>query len=212
MPKEHTVRPGECTDSIAYAYGFFAETVWDAPQNERLRAERESKNVLSPGDVLTIPDKREKEEPAATGREHTFRRRGVPARIHLRFVLNDQPRSGVPYVLEIDGNRRSGVLDDQGELHQPVMPDARGGRVILNPGQPNEETHHLQLRRLEPIDTVRGQQTRLRNLGFYDGAIDGELGPRTQRAVQDFQTAHQLDVSGLPDEPTLARLLETHGC
>jgi hypothetical protein len=42
--------------------------VWQAPQNERLRGERESRNVLSPGDILVIPDKREKTEPAATGR------------------------------------------------------------------------------------------------------------------------------------------------
>ena len=39
-------------------------------------------------------------------------------------------------------------------------------------------------------------QTALANAGFYQGTIDGKLGPKTQQAIKDFQSAHGLTADG----------------
>jgi peptidoglycan hydrolase-like protein with peptidoglycan-binding domain len=49
-------------------------------------------------------------------------------------------------------------------------------------------------------------QSELTRLGYYDGAVDGRLGPRTDQAIRDFERAHGLRISGEPNEPLLGRI------
>jgi hypothetical protein len=51
---------------------------------------------------------------------------------------------------------------------------------------------------IAPADsaTVQAVQTRLLNLGYYNGSIDGVFGPSTRDAVAKFQIANQLNVTG----------------
>lgn len=53
---------------------------------------------------------------------------------------------------------------------------------------------------------VKAVQRRLRDLGYYNGEIDGEYGEGTERAVRAFQKANKLDVDGKVGSKTLARL------
>jgi peptidoglycan hydrolase-like protein with peptidoglycan-binding domain len=39
-------------------------------------------------------------------------------------------------------------------------------------------------------------QTALKNAGFYMGNIDGKIGPKSKRAIEEFQKAHNLKVDG----------------
>ncbi len=39
-------------------------------------------------------------------------------------------------------------------------------------------------------------QTALKNAGFYTGNIDGKIGPKSKKAIEDFQTANGLKVDG----------------
>jgi peptidoglycan hydrolase-like protein with peptidoglycan-binding domain len=50
--------------------------------------------------------------------------------------------------------------------------------------------------RVEPSATVRDAQQRLRQLGYYNGDIDGLWGSATEDAVIRFQRAHGLDATG----------------
>jgi peptidoglycan hydrolase-like protein with peptidoglycan-binding domain len=45
-------------------------------------------------------------------------------------------------------------------------------------------------------DSVRMVQARLRQLGFYNGTVDGEWGAGSQTALQAFQQAHGLPADG----------------
>lgn len=39
-------------------------------------------------------------------------------------------------------------------------------------------------------------QTALKNAGLYTGSIDGKIGPKSKKAIEDFQTANGLKVDG----------------
>lgn len=47
-------------------------------------------------------------------------------------------------------------------------------------------------------ELVADAQRELQQLGFYDGAIDGLLGPRTDQAVRDFEQSQGLKITGEP--------------
>jgi Putative peptidoglycan binding domain len=49
-------------------------------------------------------------------------------------------------------------------------------------------------------------QARLRQLGFYRGPIDGDIGPGTRRAISRFQHHYGLPVTGWLDNRTLRAL------
>ncbi len=50
----------------------------------------------------------------------------------------------------------------------------------------------------------------LRNLGFYQGAIDSEVGAETEAAVKAFQEKHGIEASGQIDDATRGKLEEVH--
>jgi peptidoglycan hydrolase-like protein with peptidoglycan-binding domain len=55
-------------------------------------------------------------------------------------------------------------------------------------------------------DTVVAVQQQLSQLGYYDGPIDGLIGPQTAKAVRRFQSRDNLSVTGQIDSPTLRAL------
>lgn len=91
MSKNHTIRQGECIESLADRYGFFPETLWKHADNSDLRELRKDQNILQPGDVVVIPDLELGEESAATEQKHRFRRKGVPAKMRIVFYKPVDP-------------------------------------------------------------------------------------------------------------------------
>jgi hypothetical protein len=59
---------------------------------------------------------------------------------------------------------------------------------------------------LPPDEVVTNVQIQLYNEGYYDGPIDGVLGPETRAAIADYQADHGLAVTAAIDEPTVASL------
>jgi Putative peptidoglycan binding domain len=55
-------------------------------------------------------------------------------------------------------------------------------------------------------DETSAIQSRLANLGFYHGAIDGKVGSGTESALKAFQAQHGLKPSGQIDDETLNAL------
>lgn len=53
---------------------------------------------------------------------------------------------------------------------------------------------------------VRQIQTRLKSWGYYNGAVDGVYGSKTQAAVRAFQKANGLTVDGVAGPKTLAAI------
>ena len=62
------------------------------------------------------------------------------------------------------------------------------------------------LRRGSTGDTVVKLQTRLKQWGYYDGAVDGIYGSKTEAAVRRFQKTNGLSVDGVAGPATLAAI------
>lgn len=56
------------------------------------------------------------------------------------------------------------------------------------------------------IDKTKDMQRALKNAGFDVGAIDGKIGPKTRKAIEDFQRAKGLKVDGKVGPKTWAEL------
>lgn len=207
MPANHTVKEGECISSIAFDYGFFPETIWNDSHNADLKETRKSPNVLLPGDIVYVPDKRESEADIAVEKRHPFRRKGVPEIFKLQLLdENDKPRSGVRYKLVVDGKELTGTTDGSGRLQQPISPKAQTAELLIDP----HERYELKLGRLEPVDSEKGVRVRLVNLGFL-GEVNAKRA-EYKSALEQFQKTCSLPVTGEPDEATRKKLLEEHGC
>jgi peptidoglycan hydrolase-like protein with peptidoglycan-binding domain len=60
--------------------------------------------------------------------------------------------------------------------------------------------------RWAPSDAVRETQQALRDLGYYNGPLDGMMTPQFRTAIWNFQTAKGLPRTGRLDGPTIAAL------
>jgi hypothetical protein len=204
MSQRYRVSAGEGVDRIAFTFGHAPEGIWNAPENNALKASRESGNVLAEGDELFIPDLRPKVEMCTTGRVHLFRRRSVPARLRLKLFEVMKPVAAASWKLEIGGVVQSGLTGDDGVVEAWAPPDATVGVLVY--GKP-ERRLTLHFGELDPIATTRGREQRLANLGFPWGRADGMI---DDGAVARFQSSVGLTPTGALDVETLAMLADVH--
>lgn len=207
MAKVVRVKQGDCIHSIAYAHGFFPDTIWNLPENAELAQLRKDPFVLQPGDEVVIPDLRQRVESIVTNERHRFVRRGIPLSVRIQLLLGDTALADAPVDVEIDGVHRELVSDSEGWLEIPITPTARRAVLTFEDG----DSFELQLGHLDPIDTITGVQGRLRTLGLYSGALDGQMGEATIDALRRFQLAQELEPTGEADDPTRAKLQELTG-
>ena len=58
----------------------------------------------------------------------------------------------------------------------------------------------------DPGQVVANVQSALQQQGYYQGEVDGILGPQTRAALAEYQSAQGLEATGAVDEPTLETL------
>ncbi len=143
---------------------------------------------------------------AETETKHTFRRKGVPAWLYLTFHYENEPRANEKYRANIDGVVHEGNLDGDGNLKIQIPPDAKKAKLWIG----EEEPIIFLLGGLDPADKIEGIQSRLRNLGFYCGELDGELGPDMVDAIKLFQKKMGMDITGDLDDKTRDAIEQEH--
>ncbi len=210
MSTRISIRQGDCLASLAKEAGFFPDTLWEHADNAALRERRKSMHALLPGDELVIPEKREKLENGAIDKRHRFRRKGVPAELVVRFVVNNKARADTPYKLTIDGITSDGSTDAGGWVRVPIPPDARAGEIILYPKDEPEESYALDLGCLDPHDERAGALKRLANLGYFAGDPNGPDEQDARAAIAGFQKAQGLGETEELDDQTTERIKELH--
>ena len=179
MAKHHQVQQGECFVSLAKRYGFTDyRTVYDHPENARLKEKRPNPNILFPGDVVFIPEKQDKQETRGTAQRHQFQVK-EPV-VLLRVALRDgkgETCANKRYEVKTERKILRGVTDAQGRIEQPIPADCAAAElsVWLQEEDPRAFCRwQLALGHLDPVERTSGVQARLNNLGYDCGPVDGE--------------------------------------
>jgi hypothetical protein len=205
---DYEVQPGDCIESIAFENGFRWQTLWNLPENADLKQNR-APNVLLPGDHVTIPPIRQREETRATNQRYKFVLHGTRSQLKLRFLdEQQQPRSGIGYILTIDGVSTKGSLDSRGSLKVSIPSNASKGNIQLQTN-PDPEIYPLNFGHLDPDASPTGIRGRLNNLGF-SCASDGDQDADLRGAIMRFQMANNLQLTGKLDDATRNALKQGH--
>jgi hypothetical protein len=222
----HNVAPGDCISSICREGGFHRwQTVWSAPENAAIRALRPNPNQLVAGDVVVLPAKQPRTAQRPTGARHTAVIATQPTYLRLFLRLDE----AVDWELTLDdGKQLVGHLETdpaalpvgpEGQLVASISPSAQTATLRLWPTRvpPDQRTPDnallvpLELGQLEPVETLRGVQGRLRNLGDYAGPLDGLLTTETAEALRRFRARSGLPEAPGVDAPLRAALGTAHG-
>jgi hypothetical protein len=212
---EHTVQQGEHISTLAKKYGFYDyNTIWNDPTNQDLQSDRDNPNVLFPGDVVTIPDKKPKAEDRPTAQSHTFQVKSkvLKLRIAIKSYF-DEVIANTKCVLEIQGKPFTEQTDANGLVEAVCDPLATEGKLVIRGSE-----LEVQIGSLDPVDKPSGQVARLNNLGYGAGPIDAPDQDLLQSAIEEFQADQNIRngpggrVTGVCDDTTQARLKKVHGC
>jgi len=204
----HDVKAGDCIATIAAKHGLPWKTVWEAPENAELRKRRKDPNVLAPGDKVTVPKPAPKQAQIQTGKAHRFVVKREKIRLYLKLTAGQEPLANEPWEIQCGDRTLEGTTGGDGALEAEVPADQAEAMLKL----PNRrQTFKLALGDLDPIGTIRGAQTRLRNLGLYGGEPDGTLDEATTAAIEAFQRGEKIPVTGKYDAATQKALAKVYG-
>lgn len=197
--KQHKVRGGECLASIAAHYGFSVDTIWDLADNSSLKEKRKDPNTLVPGDVVVIPDRREKVVSCETAKTHRFKLSADSTICRLQMFEDEKALANQEFELKIEGKSYTGTTDDQGLLEVTIPANAIDGLLTIGL---DKKTFELRFGHLQPVTEAKGVEARLRNLGFLD--------PNIEHALRAFQKRFGLEETGGADQATSDKLTELH--
>lgn len=225
--EQRRVEPGDNLFSVARAHGFrTVRPLVEAPGNKALLKQRVNPATLAVGDVVTIPAFEPKAAQAGTER---FTRFTVnESDFLLNLVLQDTERRPLAkrsfrlVLAEFDRAGRLSVLppvedvtSPKGEISQPITPFTTEGELVVrtteDPGSAPVARVKLQIGVLEAANTIRGQQVRLNNMGYFAGFSERDL-DQLRWAIEEFQADHGVPVTGRVDDPkTFNRIAHEHG-
>ncbi|MGE0438839.1 MAG: peptidoglycan-binding domain-containing protein [Gemmatimonadales bacterium] len=226
MTDRHKVKPGEHLFRIAREHGFRTiRPLVDDPGNAELLRRRVNPATLVEGDEVVIPAFDPKEADAATGRFNVFSVAGSGLFLNLRLQTTERrplaDRAFRLVMAEVDpaGPKAAapddGVTTAKGEVSVEIsIFDIEGELVVRaakDPASPPAETIKLLVGLLEPANTIRGQQVRLNNMGYFAGFSEKDL-VQLKWAIEEFQADHGIKATGRTDDPvSFNRIAHEHG-
>ena len=216
MPKRIVVEKGDCSLSIGAQNGGQAwDKVWNAPDNQALRAVREP-FTLAVGDEVVVPDVETKTVTVATGKSHTFVVKRPKARVRVRLLSRDaegkeKAVSGAScHFLVKDRPEVTTSSDGDGWCEAVVPARAKEVRLVVDGTKERPVARwKLAAGALAPSESHEGASARLANLGY---AVPGQ-DPLAclPFALRAFQEDTKLEVTGELDDATADALAKRHG-
>jgi hypothetical protein len=202
------VRAGDHLEAIAHRFGVTADAIRNAPSNAKLAKKRGDMSMLAAGDVLYIPARKRKFLPVSVGSSNNFVAAIPKVTVHLNLADGQSKHANVAYTVDGAGPQIKGTTDGDGHVTFSVPVTVRTVRMTLT------DTGHVfdvSVGGLDPIEETSGVQMRLAHLGFYGGPIDGLLSDHMRAGIRAFQAQQKMNVTGEPDDATLAALKDAHG-
>jgi hypothetical protein len=218
--------------AIAALHGFANfVTIFDHPENTKLRELRNSPVTLHPGDQVFIPDKEAKIEAAKTERLTSFTLTDQETFLRLRL----QTFSGKAFVntfcavgLERKDATTPETTNEKGIVEHPIPKPLKNAEVTVVPKERPLFKYDVKIGSLRDQDTLEGQQARLNNLGYFAGFTKDDVA-QFKWAAEEFQcdsTKKRVDAKnaptidsekgvvdkkGQPDKTFIALLVKEHG-
>ena len=93
--------------------------------------------------------------------------------------------------------------------NEPANSTAPAGRSAIATTEGSGSMSHSQTQpaHVKPSkEEIMALQKALKDAGLYTGKVDGRMGKRTKSALRSYQKDHHLEVTGLPDTETMAKL------
>jgi hypothetical protein len=219
MSTRHVVEQGEYLSQIAFEAGFRNyEAVWNDAANADLKKKRQNPNVLFPGDVVVIPDRKTREESVATDQRHRFKVTIPKLKLRIRLIgLDSKPAADVEVDITIDGNVTPVTTPGDGMIEQLLSPIARGGSIRFKDERTafkQQIAIEVKVGHLDPVEEESGQRGRLNALGYEAGdpAKSGDGSLEFRSAVEEFQCDHASKVDGVVGPLTRKKLQDVYGC
>ena len=216
MSTRYVVKQGDYLAKIARAHGYTDyNALWNAPENQGLRAKRKSPNVLYPGDEVVIPDVGEKCDDGSTGQRHRYVLK--ESSLKLRLDVEDAYRSPVRRSdchLDISGvAEKKHRTNGDGRLELGIPKNTERAKLVFRGADTafGDVVLDVSIGGLDPIDEIEGQAQRLVNLGYLQVLVLDPEDPAFLSAVQEFQCDHGDGVDGRCGPVTQARLERVHG-
>ncbi len=223
----YVVRQGDYLTRLAAQRGFDADEVWNHADNAALRRRRPSPEVLAPGDLIRLPEREPRELRLRSRTKNRFRASVPRVEIRVTLTQGDQRLSNEPYVVEgVGAASITGSSDGSGvvSVQVPVTTSALQLRL------PNRScVYPILVGHMDPLSEDSGLRSRLQHLGHLDGSLRESLsfgalgtsaflretipGPADDAlpaALESFQRAHGLPVTGRADEATVAAIRRAH--
>ena len=135
----------------------------------------------------------------------------------LKLTLKDydfKPYAGKQYRLIVDGSVYEGKTSGDGLVEQKVPKEAESGQLTLWVDEyptGRKRQYQLHLGESTPVETPKGAQTRLKNLGYYFGVVGDEMTESAKEALREFQKDHGIEQHGKLDDATITKLKDAHG-
>lgn len=131
----YTVKAGDCFSSIAKANGYYKySTLYQHADNTATRLLRPNPNMLVPGDIVSVPDKRQKKVAAVLDgtRNLVLKRQLTNLRIYISLI--DKAVRPAPTSLQFEGGgKNSAALPDGGGKIEllDINPAGTAGKVEI---------------------------------------------------------------------------------
>jgi hypothetical protein len=211
----YIVQDGDCLASIAKEAGFTDwRTIYNDSHNADFRKLRPDPNIIGAGDELFIPTKESKTDSRGTDTASTFKLTAKKTFLKIRIKdEKNQAFAGKKFSLKVGGEVTEGVIGADGLIEKEIAADTKTGRLTVFLDDDTNKPGFiwdLKVGGLDPVETNKGVQARLNNLGFFCGAVDGAIGPMTKAAISGFQSKNGLDVNGNADDATRDKLRQLH--
>lgn len=101
MATKHRIIDGESISALAADMGLLIETIWDDPNNAKVRSRREHWDKVAPGDEIHVRDKELRHEEGATDTRHRFKKKTEwCVIIRLDLDPNDQAHENDQFILK----------------------------------------------------------------------------------------------------------------
>ena len=158
------------------------DKIWSHSRNGALREHRKDRHLLCSGDEVYVPDRDPGKEQGETSRWHHYGLLIPLVDLHVRLVIHRESLEDTSYQLVVGDRTFSGTTSN-GELKHRVPADAAVAEIRLEGWAPIR----LELGKLDPVDTERGREQRLSNLGFYNAPADEDGDTKTKAAARAWR-------------------------